>query len=161
MRKNCISDIPAVSYYIPAGSDKDGLALYKCLRGTDALEGLHQKLRQLVRGFSNTPRFMLALLGIFFVRWNQNIEITTRGLDKHYDGMCRGKFLEEIIEKVLQWKERGDSSIHHEWECANNTPSTNEMFGITDSMSSMSLAEGISPSESNEILDENADAAAQ
>lgn len=45
IRKNCISDIPFVSYYTTYGKDRDGLALYKCLRGTDALEGLHQKLR--------------------------------------------------------------------------------------------------------------------
>ena len=68
IRKNCFSDIPLVSYCIPHGEDKDGLTLYKCIRGTDALEGLHQKLRQLARGFNNSPRLMIALISDFFLR---------------------------------------------------------------------------------------------
>ena len=34
IRRNCLSDIPFVSYYYPVGEDKDGLTLYKCIRGT-------------------------------------------------------------------------------------------------------------------------------
>jgi predicted nucleic acid-binding protein len=44
IRRNCLSDIPFVSYYHPIGEDSDGLMLYKFIRGTSALEGLHQKL---------------------------------------------------------------------------------------------------------------------
>lgn len=81
-RRNCLSDIPFISYYYPVGEDKDGLKLYKCVRGTLALEGLHQKLRQLVRGFSSSPRFMKALVTVFLGRWNQRIEIEIRGMSK-------------------------------------------------------------------------------
>eukprot|EP00956_Cyclotella_meneghiniana_P031801 scaffold84980_cov33-Cyclotella_meneghiniana.AAC.2 len=70
IRRNCLSDIPFVSYYYPVGEDKDGLTLYKCIRGTSALEGLHQKLRQLVRGFSSSPRFMKALEIEKMAAWN-------------------------------------------------------------------------------------------
>jgi hypothetical protein len=55
IHKNCLSDIPGVWYYMQIGVDSKGLPILKCIRGTSALEGLHQKLWQLIRGFSNSP----------------------------------------------------------------------------------------------------------
>jgi len=46
-RRNCLS---ATSYYTPINKDRDGLTRWRCHRGTSANEGLHQKLRRLVRG---------------------------------------------------------------------------------------------------------------
>ena len=65
IRRNCLSDIQCLSYYFPLGEDSNGLMLYRCVRGTSALEGLYQKLRQLVRGFSTSPRLMKALVSTF------------------------------------------------------------------------------------------------
>jgi hypothetical protein len=54
-----------------------------CIRGTLALEGLHQKLRQLVRGFSNSPRFTRALLCEFLHRWNHDLDrVVTAAADR-------------------------------------------------------------------------------
>jgi hypothetical protein len=113
-RRNCLSDIPFISYYYPVGEDKDGLKLYKCVRGTLALEGLHQKLRQLVRGFSSSPRFMKALVTVFLGRWNQRIEIEIRGMSKKYDGLYDGNLLDEEIEKMAAWN-LDDEPPHSEW----------------------------------------------
>jgi hypothetical protein len=55
IEKNCLSDIPKINYYIQVGIDSKGIPILKCIRGTSALEGLHQKLRQLLQGFSNSP----------------------------------------------------------------------------------------------------------
>ena len=46
------------------------------------MEGLHKKLRQLARGFSNSPQLMQAFVSDFSLRWNQSIEISIRGLPK-------------------------------------------------------------------------------
>ena len=134
IRRNCLSDIPSVSYYYPVGEDKDGLVLYKCLRGTSALEGLHQKLRQLVRGFSTSPRLMKALLSTYLLRWNQNIEVEVRGLSDEYDGLYDGNEIEEEIAKMAKWKNRVVPP-HPDWISTRNVASTGETFGLIDPVS--------------------------
>jgi hypothetical protein len=130
IRRNCLSDIPFVSYYYPIGEDKDGLPLYKCIRGTSALEGLHQKLRQLVRGFSTSPRFMKALVTIYLGRWNQRLEIEVRGMSTEYDGLYDGNLLDEEIEKMTEWNI--DDIPHPDWIPLNAFQSTDEVFGLID-----------------------------
>ena len=156
IRKNCVSDIPFVSYYTPYGEDKDGLTLYKCLRGTDALEGLHQKLRQLVRGFSNSPRLIMALLSDFFNRWNQNIEINVRGLDKEYDGLYVGRLLEEEIEELLKWNL--EDPPHPDWISTMNFEDTGEVFGLVEHISNMNMNDDDSGSDAD--VNDNAEVAA-
>ena len=131
IRKNCLSDIPLVNYYTTIGADKDGLALYKCIRGTSALEGLHQKLRQLVRGYSNSPRFMKSLISEFLLRWNQNIDINVRGLSDQYEGLYVGDRLEIEIEKLSKWPDCA-APPHPEWRSSRNVSDTGETFGILD-----------------------------
>ena len=60
--------------------------MLRCIRGTNAVEGFHQKIRQLVRGFNVSPRFVLALLHEFIYRWNVDLEIQVRGLSKERYG---------------------------------------------------------------------------
>lgn len=55
IRKNCLSDEVGVCYYIDIGKDSLGIPLFKCVRGTSALEGFHQMIRQLIRGFNISP----------------------------------------------------------------------------------------------------------
>ncbi len=153
IRRNCLSDIPLISYYVPLGEDKDGLMLYKCIRGTSALEGLHQKLRQLVRGFSTSPRLMKALVSSFFLRWNQKIEIEARGLHKRYDGLYDGNMLEEEIEKMARWKDCDEP--HPGWIPTKNVQSTGETFGLIDPVSS-SASNG---NDDDAALDEEAELA--
>jgi hypothetical protein len=58
----------------------------KCIGGTLALEGLHQKLRQLVRGFSISPRFTHARLCEFLHRWNHVLDrVATAAADSVFE----------------------------------------------------------------------------
>ena len=66
IRQNCVSGIPFVDYYSPLCEDRDGLMLYQCHCGTNGNEGLHQKVRQLIRGFSTSPWLMFAVLTDYF-----------------------------------------------------------------------------------------------
>jgi hypothetical protein len=79
-----LSDIPGKSYYILTGIDEHGLPKMRCVRGTSALEGFHQKIRQVLRGFHVSPRYGLALLHEFVYRWNLDIEINVCGLPDLY-----------------------------------------------------------------------------
>ena len=129
IRRNCISDIPFESYYSPIRNDKHGLTINHCHRGTPGNEGLHQKMRQLVRGFSASPRLMFCLLTDFFLSWNQRIDVRLRGLSNKYDGLYCGGLLESEIEKMAGWKQR-DSPPHPEWVSTRSVVSTGETFGF-------------------------------
>lgn len=111
----------------------DGLVLYKCIRGTSALEGLHQKLRQLVRGFNSSPRFMKALVTVYLGRWNHRIEIEVRGMSKEYNGLYDGILLDEEIEKMACWGQ--EEPPHPDWVLSNIFQSTGEEFGLIDPVS--------------------------
>ena len=105
IRRNCVSDVPLPNYYIPIRIDRHGLTIYLCIRGTSKNEGLHQKLRQLLRGFSNSPRLIVALLTEFFKRWNLNIAVKVRGLPELYDGLYDTELLEELITALSKSKQ--------------------------------------------------------
>ena len=155
IRRNCLSDIPFVSYYYPVGEDSDGLTLYKCIRGTSALEGLHQKLRQLVRGFSSSPRFMKALVTVYIGRWNQRIEIEIRGLSEEYSGLYDGILLDEEIEKMASWNNDG-TPPHSEWVPCNSFQCTGETFGLIDPVAAVVESADVEDDE----FDNEADAVA-
>ncbi len=130
IRRNCISDIPLVSYYTPMKRDKDGLMRWRCHRGTSQNEGLHQKLRQLIRGFSNSPRFLRAVTSEYLLQWNQNIDVKVRGLPEKYYGLYDGVLLEDEIEKLAKIV---DEPPHPEWIPTSSVQSTGETFGIINS----------------------------
>ena len=56
---------------------------------------------------------MFILYADFFLRWSQNIHVRVRGLDKNYDRLYEGTFLEGKIEQVLLWAVR-QSQVHHD-----------------------------------------------
>ena len=132
IRRNCLSDVPGESYYIEVGRDRDDLPLYRCIRGTSALEGLHQKLRQLVRGFQNSPRLARALIYQFIFRFNHDSEIRSRSLSKKYEYFYDGKDLEEEIEKMHQWSVflMNDDLESQEWIPSSAFATTGEIFGL-------------------------------
>ena len=121
-----------IKYYIPVGEDEDGLKLYKCIRGTSALEGLHQKIRQLVRGFANSPRLMHSMVSDFLLRWNQDIEVNIRMLNKKYEWFYDGEMIEDEIDKMSGWSNR-KTTPHPEWISTKSVTSTGEVFGIIGS----------------------------
>lgn len=129
IRRNCLSDVPFVSYYTPSRRDKNGLVVYQCHRGTPGNEGLHQKLRQLVRGFSNSPRLMHAILTDFFLAWNHNIDIKLRGLPARYEGLYCGDLLETEIDKMAAWRQR-DAPPHPDWVSTRSVQCSGESFGF-------------------------------
>ena len=129
IRRNCVSDMPFETYYTPVRKDRHGLTIYRCHRGTPGNEGIHQKIRQLVRGFNNSPRLMYAMLSDYFLIWNQNIDITLRGLPSKYDGIYCGDLLEAEIEKMTAWKQR-DTPPHPEWMSTRSVECSDEVFGF-------------------------------
>jgi hypothetical protein len=128
IRRNCLSDIPGLSYYIQIGTDKLGIPLLKCCRGTSALEGLHQKLKHLIRGYANSPRYARALVFEFVYRWNHDLDVTARGLPKDYEHFYEGSALEREIQIMNGWS--NDLDAHPHWVSAMAFKCTGEAFGI-------------------------------
>ena len=131
IRRNCVSDIPFVSYYSPIQVDRNGLMLYQFHQGMPGNEGLHQKVHQLVLGFSNSPRLMFAVLTDFFTIWNQNIDIRLQDLHKKYYGMYDGDIIEDEIERMTAGMNR-EVPPHPDWVSTRNVVDSNESFGFID-----------------------------
>ena len=103
VRKGCLSDIPGMSYYVQIGEDSMGIPQYKCIHGTSTLEGFHQKICQLIRGFAILPRFAIALLFEFVHRWNHGINCQILVLLGEYAHFYDGFAIEEEMEFTHGW----------------------------------------------------------
>ena len=77
------------------------------------------------------PRLTFALLTDFFFRWNQNIDVRVRGLDRKYDCLYDGDLLETEIEKLSLWSHR-ETPAHPDWVSTRNVQCTGERFGFID-----------------------------
>jgi hypothetical protein len=120
-----------MSYYVQLRTDSMGIPIFKCLRGTNALEGFHQKIRQVIRGFNVSPRYAVALLHEFVYRWNHDVDVRVMGLPKKYSNYYDGWVIEEEIEESLSWEEL-ESPVHPDWETTRDYADTGEMFRILD-----------------------------
>jgi hypothetical protein len=60
--EGCVSDVPGVQLYFEMGKDRDGLTLYRCGRGTNGTENVHQKIMMIFGSFHASPPFADALL---------------------------------------------------------------------------------------------------
>jgi hypothetical protein len=128
VRTGCLSDVPGVSYYVQIGEDSMGIPKYKCFRGTNALEGFHQKIKLLIRAFNISPRFAIALLFEFIHRWNHDIDCKSLDLSDLYKHFYDGYAVEEEMEFTQSWGL--DSRPHEDWISTSDFASTGEMFGL-------------------------------
>ena len=128
VRIGCLSDIPGMSYYVQIGEDSMGIPQYKCIRGTSALKGFHQKIRQLIRGFAISPRFAIALLFEFVHRWNHDIDCRILGRSGEYAHCYDGFAIEEEMEFTRGWDL--EKRPHSDWLSTLDFASTREIFGI-------------------------------
>ena len=129
IQKGCLSDIPGEAYYLQIREDSLGLPVYSCIRGTNALEGFHQKIRQLIRGFNISPRIATGQLFAFTYRWNADIDVRMLGLDKKYKSFYNGWEVEEDIQITARWNEMAENP-HPTWRSTQDYECTGETFGL-------------------------------
>ena len=66
-----LSDPPGIELYIAVGKDKDGLVVYRCLRGTNSVEGgVHQNIIRMFQSFNASPQLAVGLLSEYVLRHN-------------------------------------------------------------------------------------------
>lgn len=88
VRRGYYSDPPGVQLYYPQKKDKDGLMRYKCIRGTNGVEGgIHQNIIRRFGAFNASPRFAIALLRDYCLIHNMKVGYFNRtGLS--WPGSC-------------------------------------------------------------------------
>jgi hypothetical protein len=129
IRKGCLSDIPGMAYYVQTCEDSMGIPVFTCVRGTSALEGFHQKIRQVIRGFNVSPRYAIALLHEFIYRWNHDVDVRILGLPTKYANYYDGWEIEEEIEQTCSWEEL-EKVAHSCWESTKDYAPTGETFAL-------------------------------
>ena len=107
IKKGCVSDKPGISLYYKIGVDAYGLDLYRCARGTSALEGLHAHIKLATRGYCYTPRLLLAILWEVFRRWNTKArnKFKKGSGGEAYDDFFDNQYFEERIMTARKNKE--------------------------------------------------------
>ena len=96
----CLSDPRNVSLYYVTGVDADGLKLYRCSRGTNAVEGrVHQPLNRLFGAQSSSPELCDNVLADYRARTNQRLGALNRP-GESYIGFPDAYIVDEIVEKM-------------------------------------------------------------
>ncbi|KAG6877503.1 hypothetical protein C0992_009828 [Termitomyces sp. T32_za158] len=96
-----LSDPPGFSLYRRIGTDPDGLAVYRCLRGTNSIEGgIHMALRRTFGSLRASPELADAILAN--IRHRRNLAVgyfnrTGKRYRTHYDSWRT----DEIVELAL------------------------------------------------------------
>lgn len=74
VRLGYLSDPPGLPLYYLMGRDRDGLNIYRCIRGTNSVEGgVHMALRRMFGAFRASAELAEALLVVWFGRRNTSV----------------------------------------------------------------------------------------
>ena len=73
-RLGFLSDLVGVSLYYRMGIDKDGLTIYRTIRGTNSVEGgVHMTIRRVFGSLLASPEFAECILVNWILRWNCSV----------------------------------------------------------------------------------------
>jgi hypothetical protein len=74
VRLGFVSDPPGVALYYVRGKDRDGLTLYRTVRGTNSVEGgVHMLIRRIFGSLRASPELTEATIGNWFLRRNRTV----------------------------------------------------------------------------------------
>lgn len=76
-RLGFLSDLPGLALYYLVGRDKDGLKLYRTVRGTNSVEGgVHKQIRRIFGSLHASLALTEAILGNWFLRRNRRVSFS-------------------------------------------------------------------------------------
>ena len=104
IEKGCLSDPPGVPLYVFKGWNTLGLKVYRCLRGTNSLEGYHRHYRRVRRVFHSclSPAFAHLKLRWYNYRWNMDRGISNVGWDMMIGNGCYNHYYIDEIQIITQ-----------------------------------------------------------
>jgi hypothetical protein len=126
VKKGCLSDIEGFSLYYIKGYDSEKLPLYRCIRGTNDLEGgVHQKLREKFRYWGIGLDYADVVLA--FLRHRHNVRASAR----HRKGFrFVGHYRYDYIDLVQRLAKEAGFDEYPWWRNTSDCPVTEERFGI-------------------------------
>jgi hypothetical protein len=78
-RRGLLSDPPGITLYYQMGTDRDGLPLYRTIRGTNSVEGgVHMAVRRVFGSLQASPELAECLLLNWILRHNQTVSFGRR-----------------------------------------------------------------------------------
>lgn len=84
-----VSDPPNYELYVKVARDSDGLDIFRCLRGTNSVEGgVHQNLIRIFQSFNASPQYAVNILARYVLHHNLGViskNTTGRKYGGHYD----------------------------------------------------------------------------
>lgn len=126
-KRGCLSDPQNVPLYYEKGRDKDGLTLWRCVRGTSDVEGaVHQKISYKFRAWNAGPEYADSALAI--LRDRHNVRASQRNRPNfptlgHYE-----HYLVDHIQVIT--KQLYGRPVHDWWVEPTNFVMTKESFGV-------------------------------
>ncbi|KAJ3412203.1 hypothetical protein HDV05_001113 [Chytridiales sp. JEL 0842] len=127
IKKNCLSDVPNVAMYFTDGETADGIPKYRCIRGTNIIEGYHRHLRKIFHHHAGSPKLLHHLLLEFNYRWNLKMALKYRSLPLDIGGFYDQHLIEKVnnlVDGLL------DNKPYMAWEGALDFQDTTEVFGM-------------------------------
>jgi hypothetical protein len=125
--KGCLSDPPGVTLYFKLAMDSDGLPLFKCLRGTNSVENLHQHLLIQLGQWNVGPELGNVLLLEKFTRHSIDVAARYHSDSPFHFGHYELYLIEQIGEITKRLLNR---DIHPGFVSTAYYASTGEMFGV-------------------------------
>jgi hypothetical protein len=154
-----VSDPPGVQLYYKTGkTDKDGLTLYRCIRGTNSLEGgVHQNLVRKFGSFGAGPELADAMLTEYRLRHNLNVGTVNRygrDFEGHYDPWLVQHI--DFLRKEMNMTDLNGKHLAVDINALRYSGS-NEVYGICpfpdEEMSKIRIEK---PTRDNDVSNENA-----
>ncbi|KAM6501786.1 hypothetical protein JOM56_001763 [Amanita muscaria] len=134
LRRGYYSDPPNIPFYYCRGKDKNGLMRYRCIRGTNAIEGgIHQNIIRWFGAFNASPDFAVELLRDYTLIHNLKVGILNRtGVPYRgsYDVWTQNRISHLLDNLTMSFMP--DASIFGPggWVNGNKYQRTQEMFGV-------------------------------
>ncbi|KAF8182499.1 hypothetical protein K438DRAFT_2166403 [Mycena galopus ATCC 62051] len=101
VKSGLLSDPPSIALYYVRGKDRDGLTIYRTVRGTNSVEGgVHMLIRRVFGSLRASPELTEAIIGNWFLRRNRKVGHYNRTGKKwlrHFDIWT----LDDLVEKSL------------------------------------------------------------
>lgn len=127
VRKGCFSDPEGLSLYFERRYNRQGLVLWRCIRGTNSIEGYHKQKRDILSRTFASPKLLHLLLLEFNFRHNIRMAIKHRGLPVEFGGHYHQYHLDSI--QVIT-ADLDMSSRYSNWPIAHMYHDSGERAGL-------------------------------
>ncbi|KAF8633831.1 hypothetical protein AX17_004351 [Amanita inopinata Kibby_2008] len=134
IRRGYYSDPPGIPFYYLRGKDKNGLMRYRCVRGTNGIEGgVHQNVIRWFAAFNASPEFAVELLRDYRQYHNLRVGTLNRTGSPYrgsYDIWTQNRISDLLDRLTTSFATRPSTFGPGGWVNGNNYQPSTEIFGV-------------------------------